>query len=82
MTNKLTWKYETYDGCEEYILKHNGDTIVELVHDPDAPNEEVLLNEFSDVLDFHDLLKRFYELGQQNPNTPLEVEDASEQENG
>jgi hypothetical protein len=82
MTNKLTWKYETYNGVEEYILKHNGDTIVELVHDPDAPNEEVLLNDFSDVLSFHDLLKRFYELGQQNPNEPLEIEDVSEQENG
>jgi hypothetical protein len=82
MTNKLTWKYEYEDGYEEYSLQHNEDTIVQAYSSPDSPEDGTLGRNFSDVLSFHDLLKRFYELGQQNPNMPLEIEDISEQENG
>ena len=81
MANKLTWKYEYEDDYEEYSLQHNGDTIVQACSSPDSPEDGTLGRNFSDVLSFHDLLKRFYELGQQNPNEPLEIEDVSEQEN-
>jgi hypothetical protein len=76
MTNKLVGAYShsvDYDW-EKYELDFNGETIVSAFCSADSSEDSTMLRNFSFVHNLPNLLKRFYELGQQTPDALLEIE--------
>lgn len=76
MTNKLVGTYSHHEDYEweQYELEFNGETILSTSCSYDSSEDSTMFRNFSFVHKLPDALQHFYELGQQNPDSPLEIE--------
>jgi hypothetical protein len=77
MTNKLVGTYSHDEDCEweSYTLEFNGDIIISTHNAADSPEDSTMSRNFSFIHELPSILQRFYELGQQNPDSSLIVEE-------